>query len=141
MRILVALLFVSGPAYGWEFTVDRLCRLSHDTGAVQVEVTYDPSAPEYAIHLTRDVPWAQAPVFGIQFSGIRPITITTDRQVLTDGGRTLSVYDTGFGNVLDGLQYNERATALIGETAVDVGLSGAAEPVAAFRTCTSARLS
>ncbi len=141
MRYLLALLMMVGPAYSWEFTIDDLCRLRHDTGAVQVEVTYDPAAPEYAIHITRETAWPAAEAFGIRFSGARPNTIVTDRQVITNEGRTVSVYDSGFGNVLNGLQFNETASALLGDALVDVRLDGAADPVAEFRTCTTARLS
>jgi hypothetical protein len=61
--------------------------------------------------------------------------ITTDRHVLSDGGTSLTVTDRGFGNVLDGLQFNNVATALLGNTAVVIPLANAAEPVARFRAC------
>ena len=53
---------------------------------------------------------------------------------------TVTVTDTGFGNVLDGLELNDTATALIGTAQVAVPLSDAATAVRAFRTCTEAGL-
>ena len=52
-----------------------------------------------------------------------------------DAAARLTVTDRGFGNVLDGLQFNEAATAFSGDTAVTVPLAGASEPVQAFRDC------
>ena len=129
------------PALSWQFSQDDLCRLTHQAETVEVEVTYDPANPEYAIHLRRTVPWPAAPVFAIIFEGVRPLTISTDRHTLSEDGRTLSVRDTGFGNVLNGLQYNSTATALALDSGVRVSLAGAAPEVELFRTCTAARLS
>jgi hypothetical protein len=105
-----------------------------------VAVTFDPRlAQPYAIRITReDAPWPDAPAFAMRFEGARGMVIGTDRQVLSDGGRTLTVTDTGFGNVLDGLEFNRLATALAGEAAVPFPLDGAAPEVRAFRDCLAA---
>lgn len=141
-HLIAALLCASAaPALAWEFTQDTLCRLTHENAAVDVEVTYDPANPEYAIHLRRAEPWPVSPVFAIVFEGVRPLSISTDRHSLSDGGRTLSVYDSGFGNVLNGLQYNSTATAFVLDDGETVSLAGAAREVELFRACTAARLS
>jgi hypothetical protein len=54
---------------------------------------------------------------------------------LSEGGTALTVTDRGFGNVLDGLQHNEAATALAGSASLSVSLDGAAPAVEAFRDC------
>ena len=136
LALILALL--SSQAAAWEASIDGpLCVLTHATEALEIRLTYDPGTPLYTITLTRaETPWPQAPVFALQFSGPRPNLITTDRQV-TDG-RSLTVTDRGFGNVLDGLQFNQTATALIGDAAVSFPLDDAAPAVATFRACISA---
>ncbi len=137
LPILRSLAFAvaAAPALAWDFSPDPVCTLSFD-GKTSVTVTYDPRLSEYAIRLTRpDRPWPPGAVFAIRFEGARGLTISTDRHASGDGGTTLTVRDTGFGNVLDGLQFNETATALIGDTAETIPLDGAAEPVEAFRAC------
>ena len=61
--------------------------------------------------------------------------ISTTRHVLDEGGRRLTVTDRGFGNVLDGLQFNGRAIAIAGDTVVALDLAGAAPEVEVFRAC------
>jgi hypothetical protein len=99
-------------------------------------VTFDPSRPEpYAITLTRPKPWPETDTFGLRFDGPAALTIGTDRHRLSADARTLSVTDTGFGNVLDGLALNSTATALAGDTAIPIDLTGARPAVEAFRAC------
>lgn len=99
-------------------------------------VTFDPSLPEYSIAVTlAQGTWPADPVFAITFEGAWALTIQTDRQVLSDNGRTLTVRDTGFDNVLDGLERNNWAVALLGTTAARFPLMGAAPAVREFRTC------
>lgn len=133
MRLFVVLLCLAHPAPAWEFTPTPVCTL-RDAGAIATEVTYDGTL--YAIHLTRSGGWPDAPVFAIRFEGAAPLTISTSRHVI-DGAK-LSVTDRGFDNVLNGLQFNDTATALIGELAVEIDLTGAALPVEAFRACPAA---
>lgn len=134
--------FLAGPALAWEFTEDSVCRMTGGTEEVAVEVTFDPAIGEYAITLTfDDAGWPDAPVFAIAFDGGWPLVIRTDRHVLTDQGRSLRVTDTGFGNVLAGMEFNRTARAVAGDRQVDFPLEGAAEAVAAFRACPSPRLS
>ena len=66
------------------------------------------------------------------------MAISTDRHVLSDDGRTVTVRDTGFGNVLNGLEFNGAATAILADAAVTFPLDGIAEPMAAFRACLAA---
>ncbi len=139
MRALLALLLTTLPAQAWEAGTDgRLCTLTHETPEASARLTYDPAGPLYTITLTTPLPWPDAPVFGIRFDGPNPIFITTDRHQLSEGGRALTVTDQGFGNVLDGLEFNVTATALTGDTALPLSLDGAAPAVAAFRACTTA---
>jgi hypothetical protein len=85
--------------------------------------------------IARPLPWPGSPAFGIRFEGARTLAIGTDRHRLSDDGRTLTVTDTGFGNVLDGLEFNATATATAGGVSVALDLTGAADPVRAFRAC------
>ncbi|WP_299965195.1 hypothetical protein [uncultured Roseobacter sp.] len=125
----------TSTAQAWEFTPGLPCRLNHDAGQVQIELTYDPTQPLYSISLTLDRAWPQAPRFDMAFGGGAALAIATDRHRLSPDGRTLTVTDQGFGNVLDGLQFNTRVTAGSGVEIVEFPLIDAAEPVAAFRRC------
>jgi hypothetical protein len=132
----IATLIMTTSSFGWEFTPQPVCTLSHASKSGGVVVTYDPSLPQpYAIAVTGVAPWPDAPVFSMRFDGPSGLTIATNRQKLSDGGRTLTVIDTGFGNVLDGLEFNNTATALAGDVAVPFSLAGAAPEVQAFRAC------
>mgnify|MGYP007100953042 FL=1 len=137
MRLALLLTLLPVPTLAWQFSSVPVCTLAHeDEGATWV-VTYDASRDQpYAIAITLAADaWPEAPVFGIVFAGPRGLSIGTDRHVRSDAGRTLTVSDTGFGNVLDGLEFNGTATAVAGETAVMVPLDGAAPQVQAFRAC------
>ena len=142
MRLaFVFALIAATPLNAWEFSATPICILTHATQEITVRVTYDPRVPEYVIALTRiAAAWPDAPVFTLQFDGPRGLAISTSRHRLSDGGTTLTVTDTGFGNVLDGLELNDTSTALIGAAQVAIPLSGAATAVRAFRACTDASL-
>lgn len=136
MRLFAFICLISGPAAAWEYSPLPICTLSHIGAGLEVAVTYDPGrAQPYAISLTSPDPWPVAPVFGIRFSGGREQTITTPTHEVSNNGRTLTVRDQGFGNVLNGLQFNTTATAFTGATAHQVSLDGAAEPLQDFRDC------
>lgn len=139
MRLFAVLtVLLASPAVAWEFSPSPVCTLSHSAPDLDVVVTYDPRrAAPYAIGLTASAPWPEAPVFGLRFFGGREVTITTDRQEMSRDGLTLSVKDRGFGNVLNGLEFNAAATAFLGGTIRQFSLDGAAEPVRAFRACAS----
>lgn len=141
MRVLLALALAASPAVAWEFRVGDLCELRHSGASGDVRVTYDPAGGDYAIHLTRERAWLPSAWFAIRFEGGRENTISTDRQTLSEDARTLTVRDRGFGNVLDGLEFNATATAFTEDTAMPMALDGAAGPVGEFRACTRARLS
>lgn len=136
MRFL-ALILLASPVAAWEASRDgAVCRLSHVEGDAEIEVRHDPrNTLPYAIELTLPTPWTAGDVFAIRFDGLGRRTISTDRHVQTDEGRSLTVSDTGFGNVLDGIALNEVATAMTGETALIFSLSGAAPEVEKFRAC------
>lgn len=139
MRTLITCLcLVASPGWAWDFTPRPICTLSWENEDSSVVVTYDPREAEYAITVKRATPWPQRPIFAIQFQGARGITISTSRHRLSEGGQALTVTDRGFGNVLDGLQYNDTATALTGSAALPVPLKGAAPAVEAFRDCAQA---
>lgn len=138
MRFLLILLLSAVPAMAWEFRPLPVCTLKNAETELEVAVTYDPASREYAIALTRPEGWPTAPVFALQFEGGRGLTISTGRHVLSTDGKTLTVTDTGFGNVLNGIEFNTVATALLGQTAVPFPLTGAAPGVQAFRDCTRA---
>lgn len=130
-----ALCLMSAPAFAWEFTPGIPCLLTHETPDVSVELTYDPTGPVYSISLTQAVPFAPSPVFSMQFTGPQSLSISTGQHRLSNGGRTVTVVDSGFGNVLNGLQFNQTATAILGPQQIVVPLTDAADAVAAFRDC------
>ncbi|MBV2360008.1 hypothetical protein KUH32_09495 [Thalassococcus sp. CAU 1522] len=131
MRSLIAVFCLAGSALtAWEFTPTPVCTFRNQT-PVAVEVTFDGQL--YAIHLTRAGGWPDAPIFSLQFDGPAGLRISTDRHRIT--GDTLTVTDTGFGNVLNGFEFNDTATALIGDLAVPLDLDKAAPAVRAFRDC------
>lgn len=136
MRSLIALLFFTTPAFAWEYTPTPICTLLHNEEGATVEVTYDHATALYAIAVTSPDGWPGAPAFSIRFDGARPNTISTTRHQTQ--ANTLTVTDTGFGNVLDGLEFNATATAFTQTAAVTVSLDGAAGPVQRFRACTKA---
>jgi hypothetical protein len=136
MRPLIALFFLASPALAWDFIPTPVCTVFEDTPDLSIRVTFDPSRPEpYAITLTRREPWPETGTFGLRFDGPAALTIGTARHRLSADGRTLTVSDTGFGNVLDGLALNATATALAGETRIPFDLTGARPAVEAFRAC------
>lgn len=138
MRLAIPFLLCALPAHAWEAgTRGALCTLSHAAPGAQVLLTFDPSGPEYSITVTRDTPWPTSGVFAMQFSGGQDLTISTTRHLLSDDARSLTVRDSGFGNVLRGLSANDIATALTGDAAVSVSLAGAAPEVAAFEACSN----
>ena len=138
MLRFLPLLVLASPAAAWEFSATALCRVTHVQDAVAVEMTYDPGAALYAITVQRPVAWQPAPIFGLAFEGPRGLTIRTDRHAYSDAARSVTVTDQGFGNVLDGLQYNQTATAFLGEQTAQVSLLGAAPAIEAFRACIQA---
>lgn len=134
--VLLALgLLLGTQAAAWEFTPGLPCLLAHDEGRISVELSFDPSAPLYTISITRTSPWPPGDIFAIRFEGPRGLTISTGQHILSEGGRRLTVTDRGFGNVLNGLQFNRGMVAVLGPTEVAFSLEGAAKPVAAFRAC------
>ena len=131
--LAILAILAATPLHAWEFSVSPICTLTHATEETTVRVTYDPRIPEYAIAFTRTTTaWPDAPVFALRFDGPRGNTISTTRHRLSEGGTTLTITDTGFGNVLDGLELNDTATALIGTAQVTIPLSGAATAVPPF---------
>lgn len=136
MRMLIALCLLAAPASAWEFTATPVCTITHETPDLALRISFDPAQPQpYAIALTRPTAWEQTEGFGLRFDGPAAMTIGTGRHQLSSDGKTLTVSDTGFDNVLDGLAYNARATALAGATEVPFDLTGARPAVEAFRAC------
>ncbi len=134
-QILGLVLTLSAPhgAAAWTFSPTPICTIEQIEAEIAVTVTYDPGSKDYAITLTRPgTPWAPAPVFAIAFAPNGP-TISTPRHQI-DGAR-VSVTDSGFGNVLNGLQYNATATAILGAQQITFDLAAAAPAVEAFRAC------
>jgi hypothetical protein len=144
MRVVLTFVLVllgAAPARAWEFSPVPVCTLTHDEAGHAVTVTWDPRQAEpYAIRIEGQASWPAAPVFAIDYAGPRPLMISTARHRLSADGRAVTVTDTGFGNVLDGLEFNATATAVMGGAQVAFSLAGAAEPVRAFRACTEAPL-
>lgn len=136
MRALILLTLLAAPASAWEFSSTPVCTILHDTADLSLRITFDPAQPEpYAISLTRPRPWVKTGSFGLRFEGPAAMTIGTARHRISPDGKTLTVSDSGFGNVLDGLAFNGSATALAGTTEIPFDLSGARPAVEAFRSC------
>lgn len=136
MRLALFFLLLTASAAGaWEFTPGLPCRLTHQTPQVQVALTYDPTQPLYSITLTQQTPWPEAAVFTLQFTGPAGLTISSSRHRFSDNGRAVTVTDNGFGNVLNGLQFNDTVTVLLGEDVLSIPLTGASNPVDRFRRC------
>jgi hypothetical protein len=124
------------PAAAWQAGSDgRVCTLTHSAPEAEVLLTYDPAGPLYTITVTLPEPWPVHPVFAIAFEGGRALQIATDRHERSADGRSITVTDRGFGNVLDGLAQNRVAVIVQGPRAVPVSLAGAAPEVAIFRNC------
>ncbi|MDA5558235.1 hypothetical protein [Shimia sp. MMG029] len=144
MRCLIisVLASLATPAFAWQATSGKTCTLTHETTDTHIYLTYDPTKPLYTLAITRKPdPWHPTPWFAMRFLGPNKITITTPEHALSDNGQTLNVADSGFGNVLDGLQFNDTALAFTEAQTVGVSLIGAAPEVQKFRDCTAAQLS
>ncbi|MEO0744032.1 MAG: hypothetical protein AAFY49_01670 [Pseudomonadota bacterium] len=136
MMRVATLLLLAAPAHAWEFSPTPICTLTHAEGTADMTVTYDHATQLYAIAVTSAEGWPGAPAFSIRFDGAQPNTISTTRH--STDANTLTVTDSGFGNVLDGLEFNSTATAFTQTAAVTMSLDGAAGPVQQFRACASA---
>jgi len=142
MRTVFALFFLATPAAAWEFSASPICTLTDSSAKGEITVTYDAAIPEYTITVTLpEGRWQTGPVFGMTFANDRPISIQTDRQTISPDGRSVTVKDRGFSNVLDGLEFNTRAYAMLGDTTVGFDLSGIGPAMTAFRACPAAGLS
>lgn len=136
MRSILTLILFAAPAHAWEFTPNPICTLSHTEPTADIAVTYDHATRLYAIAVTSPDGWPKAAAFSIRFDGAQPSTISTTRH--STDANTLTVTDVGFGNVLDGLEFNATATAFTQTAAVTVSLTGAAPEVQKFRACATA---
>lgn len=136
LPLLLAVCLTPATALAWQAGGDgRVCTLAHREDGVDVILTYDAAGPLYTITVTQPEPWPPAPLFSMIFDGAAPFTITTDRHVLSNGDRSLTVTDRGFGNVLRGLAENTTARLSSGLASADVSLEGAAPEVAMFEDC------
>lgn len=134
MRLTVLAICLPTCAVAWEFSSDPLCTLSHESLHARVVITHDPGVPEYRMRLSLPTgAWANSETFGISFQGGRSLTIGTDRHQID--GATLTVSDAGFGNVLNGLEFNQMAIAFTTNQSRQLSLAGAAPEVRKFRKC------
>ena len=140
--LLIPFLFLASPATAWEATTTPICTLTHETTEAHIHLTYNPSKPLYTLAITqKSAPWQPTPWFAMRFIGPNEIMISTPEHALSNNNQTLNVADSGFGNVLDGLQYNATALAFTEAQTVTIPLDGAAPEVEKFRACTAAQLS
>lgn len=140
MRAISITLLLASPAVAWDTSLQgEACVLGHDFGTARLEVTHDAHRSQpYVIEITRtDAPWVPADEFSIQFEGPNTLTISTDRHEMGPNNSAVSVADTGFGNVLDGLEFNHFAFAILGDQMLAMPLVGAAPKVVKFRNCTA----
>lgn len=137
MRIALILALMPLPCLAWEFSPDPICTLIHQSDMAEIAVTYDARLPEYALFITlRDGVWADASTFQLIFGGGIGGAIGTTQQTISTDGATLTVRDSGFDNVLDGLEFNRRMGVLTdAQMLFEVLLDDAAPAVQAFRAC------
>ncbi|MDX8347914.1 excinuclease ABC subunit B [Cognatiyoonia sp. IB215446] len=141
MRIAFAFTLFAWPAAAWQFSPSPICTLTETTVDGTLTITYDASLPEYVITITLpDTRWPKAPEFAMAFSGNQPIALRTERHQLSDDRRSLTVTDTGFGNVLNGLEFNLRAYATSGGTTVGFTLTDIGPAIRDFRNCPAANV-
>lgn len=139
MRTLIAFLLLGSPALAWDFSPDPICRISEKQDLVEINLTFDHASGVYAIAFTKlEAPWDQGQQFSIRFEGPRPKLIRTDRHVFSVDGYTLTARDTGFGNVLDGLQYNTLAALETGDERIFIQIHKSFPAMEAFRKCVKA---
>ena len=125
-------------AQAWTFTPFPVGTLTHTTDTATLTITYDESINiPYALRITRSTPWTDAPDFSMSFSGPNGFTISTNRHTLSNDKGTLHVEDTGFGNVLNGLEFNVTARAVLGDVTSAFPLNTIGPAMQAFRTCPS----
>lgn len=138
-RLIVFFTFLASASLAdWRFEESTICVLTGETSDSIVVLTHDYAEGRYTISMQRPgQTWQPGPTLSIAFEGGRPLTISTDRHALSEAGDVLSVSDRGFGNVLDGMQFNEQMTILTGEHSVVVPLNQAAPEVQDFRDCPS----
>jgi len=123
-------------AIAWEFSPEPICTLTHSNAEADLTITFDASQPLYTLTITlKDGVWAQSPGFGMTFVGPMGLSISTGAHQIN--GSTLTVSDSGFGNVLNGLEFNTLARSFTEAQVVDMSLQSAAAPVRAFRACPS----
>lgn len=140
MRSLALALLLScvsaNAAFAWAFAQTEVCTVTHDGADMSVVLTFDPAAIVYTITLIRpDTIWPESDNFRLRFDGPRPLIIGTDRHERSDDGRRLSVSDSGFGNVLDGIQFNGAMIAIAGEDEIGLSTADSGEAMQAFRAC------
>lgn len=140
-KLTLALTLVTTPAFAWDFTSGAVCTLSDATDTAQIVLTYDPALPRYTLSVTRETAWPTGGVFTMAFADTRPALIQTSRYVVSEDGLTLSVADSGFGNVLNGLEFGGTIRAAVGDVDADFTSNDIAAPMAAFRTCEPTALS
>lgn len=139
--LALALILFASPAAAWEFAPRPICTLFDSSEAGEITVTYDAEITEYTITVTLpDGTWPSDPTFAMAFAGERPISIQTNRYTLSNDGRSLTVKDRGFGNVLNGLEFNTHAYAVLGDTMVGFALDGIDPAISAFRACPAVNL-
>ncbi|MEM7243261.1 MAG: excinuclease ABC subunit B [Pseudomonadota bacterium] len=139
MTFGLSLLFVSEFASAWTFSPDPICRVTEKQQLIEIDLTYDHATEIYAIAFTKtEAPWAQSQEFSIRFEGPRPKLIRTNRHQFSADGFTLTASDTGFGNVLDGLQYNTLAALQTGDERIFIQIHKSFPAIEAFRKCVDA---
>lgn len=138
MRIALILAILPFPATAWEFSPTPICTLSHQNADAEFTVTFDASLPEYAlsIRLATGI-WDTSPVFQLSFLGANSLQIGTIEHSFSADSTTLFVRDSGFGNVLDGLEFNDAAIASAAPKSVSFDLTNADPAIQAFRECPS----
>ena len=127
---LTAFFALNSAAQAWEFSPTPICTVTDEGSDTALKLTYDGAL--YALHLTHPEGWGDADIFAMRFLPSGPFIQTTRHQIT---GNTLSVVDSGFGNVLTGLQINQIAQVILGDIKRNITLNGAEAVVEEFRRC------
>jgi hypothetical protein len=135
--LILSLTLIAGSARAWDFAATPLCTLADRTDRQATVLQFDPGADQpWSITMTlQDGTWPAAPGLTMAFLGGQELVIGTDRHILSDGARSVTVRDRGFDNVIAGLAQNQVAIATMGDRVMEIPLAGIAGPLQQFLDC------
>ncbi len=140
IAVVLSLLGSSANIGAWTFTPSPICTVEHQTELIELELTYNHASGVYALKLTKpELTWDASRKFSMRFEGSKPIFISTTNHEFSSDMKSLIASDSGFGNVIDGLQFNTLAAAITDNERIFIPLTGAEPKIDAFRNCAEAQ--